>query len=38
MVFGADSAVRPFYKLREMEKKRSLDLVLFGIGLGGGRL
>jgi hypothetical protein len=37
MVFGADCTVRPFHKLREMEKKRSLDLVLFPAGLGAGR-
>lgn len=37
-IAAVQDAGRPIDKLREVEKKRSLHLVLFGSGLGSGRL
>jgi hypothetical protein len=37
-IAAVQDAGRPIDKLREVEEKRSLHLVLFGSGLGSGRL
>ncbi len=38
LISSSHDTGRPIYKLREVEKKCSFDLVLFGSGLSAGRM